>query len=327
MTVNDPGTQPQRPGRLHIGIIGAGRVGAVLGAALRAVGHTIVAVSGASQETQERVRALLPGVPIRDPHDVVNLADVVIVAVPDDALAGVISGVAALGLWQPRHIVVHTSGAHGVAVLEPAVRAGALPVALHPAMTFTGTSLDLQRLSTMACAVTAPPACEPIGLALAVELGAEPVVVAEEHRGLYHAALAHGANHVVVLIAQAAQLLAQAGVEQPGSVLGPLMHAAVEGALRGAEPGSDPLTALTGPVVRGDSGTVARHLGELVQAAVVSHAQDSVESYRVLARAATSRALMAGRLSQSDAQRLLDVLHRSAPCGDGVAGTPQGDGE
>lgn len=307
--------------RLGVGVVGAGRVGAVLGNALRAVGHAVVGASGVSEQSRERIDALLPGVPVLEVPEVVERAELVLLTVPDDALGDLVAGLAAVGAWQPGQIVVHTSGAHGTGVLAPARAAGAIPLAIHPAMTFTGTSLDVARLVDCAFAVTAPTPVLPIGQALVVELGGEPIVVAEEARPLYHAALAHGANHLVVLVAQAAQALAAAGVAAPDRVLGPLLHAALDGAVRsassagsGTRAGASGVAALTGPVVRADAGTVAAHLDELARlAGRDASAADVPAAYRVLARSAVTRALTGGRIRGEQAQRLLDVLAEPAP--------------
>lgn len=301
-----------RPGRLGVGVVGSGRVGAVLGSALRAAGHPVVGVSAVSEASRERAAALLPGVPVLDVPEVVRRAELVLLAVPDDALAPLVAGLAETGAWQPGQIVVHTSGRAGVGVLDPARRAGVIPLALHPAMTFTGTSLDLSRLVGCAFAVTAPAPVLPIGQALVVEVGGEPVVVAEDARPLYHAALAHGANHLVVLVAQAAQALRASGVEEPGRVLRPLLDAALDGALRaedtGGPDGTGAIAALTGPVRRGDAGTVAEHVAVLGDLAATSGAVDVAAGYGALARAATSRALAVGILRADAAQHVLDAL-------------------
>ena len=293
----------RRPGRLGVGVVGAGRVGAVLGAALRAAGHAVVGVSAVSQESRERADALLPGVPVLPVPAVVERAELVLLAVPDDALADLVAGLAATGTWQPGQLVVHTSGLHGVGVLAPARAAGAIPLALHPAMTFTGTSLDLTRLVDCVVGVSAPSPVLPVAQALVVEMGAEPLVVPEESRGLYHAALSHGSNHLVTLVAQAAQVLRAAGVERTDRVLGPLLHAALDGALGSGD------EALTGPVARGDAGTVTRH--REVLAAATGHGQvgpDVLETYLAVARATAQRALAAGRLRPDAAGRVLDAL-------------------
>ncbi|PFG35253.1 Rossmann-like and DUF2520 domain-containing protein [Sanguibacter antarcticus] len=299
-----------RPGRLGVGIVGAGKVGAVLGSALRSTGHVVVGASGISEASRDRIENLLPGVPVLEVRDVVERSELTVLAVPDDVLSGLVAGLADLGAWQPGQIVVHTSGRYGTDVLAPARAAGAIPVAIHPAMTFTGTSLDMSRLVGATFAVTAPAPVLPIGLALVVEIGGEPVVVEERDRALYHAALAHGANHLVVLVAQAAQALQVAGVDDPGRALGPLLHAALDGALRAADGVSDPVQTLTGPVVRGDVGTVADHLAVLTELAVRRGATDTPDAYRALSRAATVRALAGGRIKDAQAQALLDVIDR-----------------
>lgn len=320
--------------RLGVGVVGAGRVGAVLANALRAAGHAVVGASGVSEESRERIATLLPGVPTLEVPQVVERAELVLLTVPDDALPDLVSGLAALGAWQPGQIVVHTAGALGTGVLAPARAAGSIPLAIHPAMTFTGTSLDLVRLTSCAFAVTGPTPVLPIGQALVVELGGEPVVVAEEDRPLYHAALAHGANHLVVLVAQAAQALAAAGIARPDRVLGPLLEAALDGAVRtsgaagdGTAAGRSGVAALTGPVVRGDAGTVGAHLVELARLAGRDpSAADVPASYRVLARAAVARALAGGRLRSGPAQDLLDVLAEPVQAGPDRPGSPPADG-
>ncbi len=287
-----------KPGRLGIGVIGAGKVGAVLGAALRAAGHAVVGVSAVSEASRERAENLLPGVPVLEIPDIVERAELVLLAVPDDALAGLVEGLAATGAWQPGQLVVHTSGRHGTAVLEPARGRGAIPLAVHPAMTFTGMSLDLRRLPDCAFGITAPAAVLPIAQALVVEMGAEPVVIAEADRPLYHAALAHASNHLVTIASQAAQLLGAVGVERPDRVLGPLMKASLENALSSGE------GLLTGPIARADARTVRAHGEALAEHGV----RDVVEAYRGMAKATTSRAMARGVLSAEQGEALLDAL-------------------
>jgi predicted short-subunit dehydrogenase-like oxidoreductase (DUF2520 family) len=292
-----PHPTPPAPARLRVGVIGAGRVGSVLGAALARAGHEVVAAGGVSAESVRRARALLPGVPLLPADEVVAAAGLVLLAVPDDVLGPLVAGLAETGAWRPGQLVAHTSGAHGIGVLEPAARAGALPLALHPAMTFAGRPEDLQRLAGITFGVTAPDALRPVAEALVLEMGATPVWVAESARPLYHAALVVGANHLVTLVNDAADLLGRAGVAQPAAVLGPLLGAALDNALRSGD------AALTGPVSRGDAGTLAKHLRTLT-----AQAPDSVPAYVAMARLTAARALASGRLKPSEAGALLDVL-------------------
>jgi predicted short-subunit dehydrogenase-like oxidoreductase (DUF2520 family) len=287
----------QRPARLDVGVVGSGRVGAVLGAALRRAGHKVVAASGVSDASRARVEALLPGVPLLPVEEVVRRAELVLLAVPDDALSDLVAGLASTRGWQAGQLVVHTSGRHGLEVFDAARDQHVLGLALHPAMTFTGTPLDLDRLADCCFGVTAPEPLRPVAEALVLEIGSEPVWVEQEMRPLYHAALAHGANHLVTLIAQSLQALAAAGVEQPARVLGPLVAAALDNALRAGD------AALTGPVARGDAGTVAEHLRQLQ-----SLTPDIRPTYVALARATAERALASGRLRPHAAAPLLDIL-------------------
>ncbi len=114
-------------------------------------------------------------------------------------------------------------------------------------------------------------------------MGGEPVFIAEEHRDLYHAALAGAANHLITLVAQAEDLLRAAGVSDPGRMLGPLLSAALDNALRLGDAG------LTGPVARGDAGTVAAHVAALDAEPSASPA--AVAAYIAMARLTADRAL------------------------------------
>lgn len=292
-----PRTPADRPGRLTVGVVGVGRVGAALGAALARAGHTVSAAAGVSRQSRRRAEDLLPGVPLLDVPDVLGRCALALLTVPDDELPGLVDGLAGTGAVRPGQLVAHTSGRHGLGLLDPLTRRGALPLALHPVMTFTGTAIDLERLTGASFGVTAPESLRPVAEALVIEMDAEPVWVPEEARTLYHAALANGANHLVTLVAQSADLLRAAGVEEPMRMLAPLLGAALDNTLRGGD------AALTGPVARGDAGTVAAHLEALRRVA-----PEAVPAYVAMARLTADRALAAGRLDPARAAALLDVL-------------------
>ena len=229
--------------------------------------------------------------------DVLAAADLVLLTVPDDTLPGLVAGLVETGAVRPGQFLAHASGRHGYGILDAATRAGALPLALHPVMTFTGTSIDLARLSGCPFGVTSPDQLRPVAEALVVEMGGDPVWVEEGNRALYHAALAHGSNHLIALVTQTLDLLRSAGVEQPARLIAPLLSASLDNALRYGD------QSLTGPVARGDAGTVAAHVREL--AAVSPEARTA---YVALARVTADRALAAGLLRADAAEALLDVL-------------------
>ena len=294
---------------LRVGVVGAGRVGAVLAAALRAAGHEIVAVAGESDASRRRIADLLPGVPTLKPSAVARTCDLLLLTVPDDMLANVVSVLADSGALRDGQLVVHTSGRHGLAVLAPAVALGARGVALHPAMTFTGTSVDLDRLGGCVFGLTAEPAECATAELLVSDLGGRSTWVPEDRRTLYHAGLAHGANHLVTLVTEAMEMLTAAGVDDPAGTLRPLLTAALDNALEQGD------TALTGPIVRGDIGTVRAHLDDIAE-----QAPTTMPTYLALARATLGRAVTDGRLLPIRAQKVKELLDEFSALADRPVG-------
>ena len=281
----------------RIGVIGAGRVGAVLAAALREAGHDLVAVSGRSAGSRTRAETLLPGVPVKPPLAVVRAADLVLLTVPDDFLPALVEELAEAAAFGPDHTVIHTSGRHGIAVLEPAARAGAAVAALHPAMTFTGTDLDLDRVPGTVFGLTSDERALVVGTQLVSDIGGVLTLIPEDRRTLYHAALVHGANHLVTLVSQATALLRQAGSTDPAATLRPLLTAALDNALAYGD------AALTGPVVRGDQTTIAAHLDGLVDVP-----GPTLDAYLAMARATVEHAVADGRLPRERARNLQELF-------------------
>jgi predicted short-subunit dehydrogenase-like oxidoreductase (DUF2520 family) len=284
----------------RIGVVGAGRVGAVLAAALRAAGHEIVAVAGESPASRARIAALLPDVHVDKPSAVARACDLLLLTVPDDMLENVANMLTASGAIRAGQLVVHTSGKHGLASLDPAAARGAHVLAMHPAMTFTGTDVDLDRLRGCVFGVTATPETKGPAEGLVADLGGTPIWVPEEKRTLYHAGLAHGANHLVTLVAQAMDLLRESGADDPAATLRPLLNASLDNALSSGD------AALTGPIVRGDVNTVRAHLDDIADSAPAT-----LDSYVAMARATAERAVLDGRLLPIRAVSIERVLDRA----------------
>jgi predicted short-subunit dehydrogenase-like oxidoreductase (DUF2520 family) len=281
----------------RIGVVGAGRVGAVLSAALRRAGHEVVATAGESAASRERIAALLPGVRVAKPTTVARACDLLLLTVPDDMLENVVTQLVGAGAIRSGQVVCHTSGRHGLAVLETAAAVGARTIAMHPAMTFTGTDLDLDRLRGCVFGMTAGEGEREYAESLVADLGGIAMWVPEEKRTLYHAGLAHGANHLVTLVAQAMELLAASGAEDPAATLRPLLTAALDNALAQGD------AALTGPIVRGDVNTVSAHLHDIAE-----NAPATVPSYVAMAKATADRAVLDGRLLPIRAARIVALL-------------------
>jgi predicted short-subunit dehydrogenase-like oxidoreductase (DUF2520 family) len=286
-----------RPVRLQVGVIGTGRVGTALAVAFARAGHQIVAVSAVSAQSLRRAESLVPPVAVRAPDEVVQMADLVLLTVPDDELRGLVAGLASTDSWRAGQLVAHTSGAHGISILDPAAARGVIPLALHPAMTFAGRPEDVDRLAGAPFGVTAPDELRAVAEALVVDIGGEPVWVAESARPLYHAALTMGANHLVTLVNDAVEVLAAAGVENAPRLIAPLLSASLDNSLRLGD------AALTGPVSRADVATIAAHLQTLHRAA-----PHTVAAYVAMARRTAQRAAAAGRLSDGQLAEVVEVL-------------------
>ncbi len=202
----------EHPARLTVGVVGAGRVGAVLGAALARAGHRVTGAYAVSDASRSRAAELLPGVPLADVATVVAGAELVLLAVPDDALrAPRRAGCRRPAPGRPARWRCTPAAGTGSPCSSRRGAHHVLPLALHPAMTFTGTAMDLDRLTECAFGVTTDEALRPVAEALVLEMGGDPVWVAEEDRAAYHAALAHGANHLVTLTSEAMELLVAGG--------------------------------------------------------------------------------------------------------------------
>ncbi|MBY6436458.1 DUF2520 domain-containing protein [Rhodococcus kroppenstedtii] len=258
---------------MSVGIVSAGRVGTALGEALDRVGHVVFGCSAVSDASLARARTRLPDAAVLPAAEVAARSELLVLAVPDAELPALVQGLARTGAVSPGTLVLHTSGANGVGILAPLAGNGVVTMAVHPAMTFSGKPEDTERLSSACFGITA---ADEIGFAIAqslvLEIGGEPVGVREDARTLYHAALAHGSNHLVTVVNDAldalrtaladTELTGQQPVEsRPGGVaervLAPLLSAALDNVLR-----SGP-AALTGPVARGDADMVDAHLQAL----------------------------------------------------------------
>lgn len=265
-----------RPARLTVGIISAGRVGTALGVALERAEHVVVACSAISNQSRDRAARRLPDTAVLSVQEVAGRGELLLLAVPDSELGALVAGLAATDAVRPGTIVVHTSGINGVGVLAPLTAQGCIPLAVHPAMTFTGSDEDIARLSEACFGVTALDEIGyAIGQALVLEIGGEPFRVREDARMLYHSALAHAGNHLCTVVLDAVEALRSAlrgqellGQELVGDapgglperIIGPLARAALDNALQRGQ------AALTGPVARGDADSVAGHLRALTEA-------------------------------------------------------------
>ena len=283
---------------MNVGVIGAGRVATAVATLLRRAGHTISGASGGDR-SRERVTRFLPGVPIASPVEAARGSDVVVLGVPDDAIAPTCAELAAEGAFTAEQTVLHLSGSAPLLALGPARAAGAVVLSLHPLQTAPTVEDALKRLpgSTMAVSAWVEEGYE-IGERLAREAGGRPFRLPDDRRSLYHAAAVFASNYVVAVTAVAERLFESAGLDDALPMFAPLVEATVSNVLR-----LGPAEALTGPAARADAGTVRRNLEALTPFGPVV-----VESYVALARVVLDLAEGSGRLAPADRARVEEVL-------------------
>ena len=180
---------------------------------------------------------MLPGVPVLDALEVVRRSELVVLAVPHDELGPLVAGLAEVGAWQLGQLVMHTDAAYGIEMLRPAAERGAIPLAVHPAISFTGTSIDLRQLAAGYAAVTAPAAgaADRAGARRRARLRARSSI-AEEDRPAYAEAIGIATAFSRTIVQQATGLLRDIGVENPGGYLSALVRSTVDQALVDAPP-------------------------------------------------------------------------------------------
>ncbi len=285
---------------MNVSIVGAGRVGTAVAVLLTRAGHRIVAVSGRGP-SRDRASRFLPDVAFLEPEEAVRAGELVVIAVPDDEIPGIVARCADAGAFRSGQWVVHLSGAAGLDVLAPARAAGARPLALHPLQTFPDVAGALDRIPGCPMAITADdPEGFLVGERIADDLGTHPFRLEDRVRPLYHAAAVFASNYLIVASGIAEELFRAAGVPDPLHAMLPLQRASLGNVER-----LGPTRALTGPAVRGDATTIERNLTALRESA--SHA---VPAYLALCRLALDTGSASDRLSAEGRAAVEEVLAR-----------------
>jgi predicted short-subunit dehydrogenase-like oxidoreductase (DUF2520 family) len=285
---------------MKVSVIGAGRVGTAMAVLLMRAGHRVMAVSGRGP-TRARVASFLPGVMVLEPVEAAREGELVLIGLPDDLIAPAVNDIATAGGFPSGSYVAHLSGAAGLDVLDPAREGGAHRLAIHPLQTFPDVAHAVDLIPGSTFAVTADDdESYQVAERVADDVLGEPFRLADELRPLYHAAAVFASNYLVVTSGIAARLFEEAGVPEPVRTMHRLQAATLDN-VRELGPGY----ALTGPVVRGDGGTVDRNL-----AALSEHAPQTIPAYLAMARAAIDLAGRSGRLEDAGRARLEEVLAR-----------------
>ena len=286
--------------RPMVGFIGAGTVGTALASTLSDHGYPVVAVSSRSRASADQLAAMVAGcTAMNNGQEVAEAAELIFVTTPDDAITGVVAGI----VWHGGQSVVHCSGADSVDSLEPADRMGALTGCFHPLQTFADVT---QAIDNIAGSTFALEAGEPLVGCLkeiAAALGGDAIELGAGDKVVYHAAAVIACNYLVTLVKMSTDLWETFGVEPERATraLLPLLRGTIANIERVGLP-----DCLTGPIARGDAGTIAKHLEALGETA-----PDLTATYRDLGRQTIPIAVTKGNIDCQQAEELLDLLRDS----------------
>jgi predicted short-subunit dehydrogenase-like oxidoreductase (DUF2520 family) len=280
-----------------IGIVGAGAVGTALGVALSRAGWPIHAVASRDAGHRERFRSLVEvNRAFVDPEPLVEEVELIILAVPDDVIAPLAKG---LRMYSGQ-AMIHTSGAVGAEVLAPAMAAGTQIGSFHPLVAFADTERAVAALHGATVAIEADDELAAMLGSMAEAIGATPVRLASGSKSAYHAAAVLAAGGFVALLDAIAELGSVAGLDEAGAlaIYGPL----IEGTLGNAR-ALGIRAALTGPITRGDLGTLDSHLATLA-----AHAPAVLELYVAAGRREIALAEGRGTLMPGVAEQMREAL-------------------
>ncbi len=290
----------QRTADLRIGFVGAGQLAIPLAWSLARVGYQIVGAASRSRASAERLAGGVAGARVYgSAQALVDDADLVVIAVPDDAIAPVTRAIT----WQPRHSVIHCSGATEVSALATAAAAGASIGGFHPLQTFTDTQAAIKTLPGCTVGIEADERLLSTLWTMAQALDCNPIRLPAGARALYHASGSFAASFLVRLVNDALDLWSAFGIDREAAfkALLPLTKGTVA-----ALEVNGPVRGLAGPIARADAGTVQRHIE-----ALRAEAPDLLPTYLDLARRSLSIATAKGGATKEKLDALRTLLERA----------------
>lgn len=280
-----------------IGFIGAGTVGTALAVRLKEKGYPVIAVASRSKSSAEKLAASVPGcTAYEEKQAVADVAELVFITTPDDAIGQVASELK----WHPGQSVIHCSGAHSLDALEPAKRDGAQVGAFHPLQTFANVSHAIKNLPGTTFALEAEGELLETLKQMAQDLDGNWVKLGAGDKVLYHTAAVFACNYLVTLTKLATDLWQTFGVSTPEATkaLLPLLR----GTLNNLENIGLP-NCLTGPIARGDLGTIRKHLEALEKSS-----PELLSTYIELGLQTIPVALGKGKIDSKRAEEMRQLL-------------------
>jgi predicted short-subunit dehydrogenase-like oxidoreductase (DUF2520 family) len=284
---------------MRLNIVGGGRVGRVLGRLWRDAGLLeVAAVCNRSRASSARSVAFIGAGRALAELSLLEPADLVMVSVPDDAVAAVAEGLARAGPELRGSVVFHVSGVLGIEPLAATAERGARTASMHPLASFAEPERMIRTFAGTPCGLTGDDAARNVLRRLVTAIGGRAFDVDGEAKALYHAAAVVASNHLVATMALALRLFEAAGVGSGAArdIAGHLARQTLDNVVA-----LGPENALTGPVARGDVDTVRRHLD-----ALAGGARADISFYRAASRYLLST--VADLAPDADARTRLDVL-------------------
>ena len=284
----------------RIGFIGAGVVGSSLAVAFARARYSVVATSSRTYASAQTLAERIPGSrACTTAQDTADLADVVYITTPDDAIGPVASGIR----WRRGQAAVHCSGAASLDVLTHAVDQGACAGGFHPIQAFTSVEAGVKSIPGITFGIEGGAEMRAYLSDIALAVGGNSISLEAEDKPLYHLSAVLMGNLLTVLAAVAAELWTGLGMRRADGVLAlaPMIRQVSYNLVTSGVPG-----AVAGPYARGDIGTVRKHLE-----ALHTRAPDVLPLYRELALAALPYALEKGTLGPDRADEIRDVIEQS----------------
>ena len=274
-------------------------VGTAIGYLLKKAGYEIVAIADKSAAALRRAQSYIGGKAYRKPQEVLREADCILITTPDDIILSVCKDIALSPLIKGKYIF-HMSGAGGLDLLEPAKKADAAVASIHPLQSFSSIDNAIQNIPSSYFGITADAKAKTRAETIVLALGGKPIYISSKQKSLYHAAACVASNYLVSLLNVVESIYQSIGISEKDAKKAylPLIY----GSLKNIE-FSGSIQALTGPIVRGDSGTIQKHVD-----AINANLPQYASLYSSLGLVTVNLARKKGTLNLRQAKKISDIL-------------------
>lgn len=258
-----------------------------------------MAIADKSAAALRRAQSYIGGKAYRKPQEVLREADCILITTPDDIILSVCKDIALSPLIKGKYIF-HMSGAGGLDLLEPAKKAGAAVASIHPLQSFSSIDNAIQNIPSSYFGITADAKAKTRAETIVLALGGKPIYISSKQKSLYHAAACVASNYLVSLLNVVESIYQSIGISEKDAKKAylPLIY----GSLKNIE-FSGSIQALTGPIVRGDSGTIQKHVD-----AINANLPQYASLYSSLGLVTVNLARKKGTLNLRQAKKISDIL-------------------